>query len=206
MRRSKGPCDNRTDHPLAPKRNVSLKNDINSFCTYPKYNQKLLIRFFTKSLRFLVKSEKRVFMPRPVNKASHQVPTLFRKKGWIWDDFLYGKHFQGQKNQKGAKKFFEVNFLLLLHKLPNWSFGSSLFVYLKGILNFGFYWWFLFNNLHHQIHQNEGLVVMNGFSIKGSPKKHYKWTKSGFISPGWSFGTSHNCNILTVLLPPFGNK
>ena len=34
---------------------------------------------------------------------------------------------------------------------------------------------------------------MNGFSVKVSPKKHYKWTKSGFISPGWSFGTSHNC-------------
>ena len=80
VRRSKGPCDNRTDHPLAPKPTVLMRNDINSFCRYPNYNQKLLIRFFTKSLRFLAKPEKPVFMPRPVSKASHQVPTLIRKK------------------------------------------------------------------------------------------------------------------------------
>ena len=60
--------------PLAPKPTVFMKNDINSFCSYPNYNQKLLIRFFMKSLHFLAKPEKRVFMPRPVNKASHQVP------------------------------------------------------------------------------------------------------------------------------------
>ena len=60
--------------PLAPKPTVFTKNDVNSFCRYPNYNQKLLIPFFMKSLRFLAKPEKRVFMPRPVNKASHQVP------------------------------------------------------------------------------------------------------------------------------------
>ena len=81
VRRSKGPCDNRTDHPLAPKPTVLVRNDINSFCRYPNYNQKLLIQFFTKSLSFLAKLEKPVFMPRPVSKASHQVPTLIRKKG-----------------------------------------------------------------------------------------------------------------------------
>ena len=120
-----------------------MKNDINSFCSYPNYNQKLLIRFFTKSLRFLEKPQKCVVKPRPVNKASHQVPTLFRKKGWICDDFLYGKHFQGQKNQKGAKKIFEVNFTLLLHILPRWPTGLSLFAYLKGNLNSGFFHDFL---------------------------------------------------------------
>ena len=36
--------------PLAPKRNVFLKNGINNFCSHPKYNQKLLIRFVTKTL------------------------------------------------------------------------------------------------------------------------------------------------------------
>ena len=66
---------------LAPKPTVFMKNDINSFCRYPNYNQKLLIRFFTKLVRFLAKPEKRVFMPRPVNNASHQVPSLIREKG-----------------------------------------------------------------------------------------------------------------------------
>ena len=89
MRRSKGPCDNRTDHPLAPKPTVLMRNDINSFCRYPNYNQKLLIRFFTKLVRFLAKPEKRVFMPRPVNNASHQVPSLIREKGWICDHFFW---------------------------------------------------------------------------------------------------------------------
>ena len=69
--------------PLAPERNVSLKNGINDFCSRPKYNQKLLIRFITKTLSFLGKSWSKVvamalftglsnracFCIRPKNKA-----------------------------------------------------------------------------------------------------------------------------------------
>ena len=46
--------------PLAPKRNVSLKNVINNFWSHPKYNQKLLIRFITRTLSFFGKSWSKV--------------------------------------------------------------------------------------------------------------------------------------------------
>ena len=48
-------CDIPVGHPLAPKRNVFVKNGINNFCSHPKYDQKLLLRFFTKTLRFLAR-------------------------------------------------------------------------------------------------------------------------------------------------------
>ena len=48
-----------------------------------------------------------------------------------------------KKIRKAQKKIFEVNFTLLLHILPRWPTGLSLFAYLKGNLNSGFFHDFL---------------------------------------------------------------
>ena len=64
------------------------------------------------------------------------------------------------------------HFTILLHILPRWPTGLSLFAYLKGNLKSGFFHNFFINNLYLQGHQNEGPVEINGFSIKKPREKH----------------------------------
>ena len=101
--------------------------------------RKVIFTVFHENVSLGSEIVKTRFQTKASKQGQPQGSHFNREKGRIGHVFLLSKHFLGQKSEKGAKKFFEVNFLLLLHKLPNWSFGSSLFVYLKGILNFGFY-------------------------------------------------------------------
>ena len=63
------PYDKRVATPLAPKRTVFLKNDINNFCSHRKYDRKLFLRFSTQNALFFGQIQKHALLLRPVNKA-----------------------------------------------------------------------------------------------------------------------------------------
>ena len=72
----------------------------------------------------------------------------------------------------------------MLHILPRVATVLSLFAYLKGKLNSGFFHDFFINNFYLQGHQNEGLVEINEHLIKKWQEKHYKCIKPGFTCLG----------------------
>ena len=71
--------------------------------------------------------------------GSHFIPEKRLNLRWL---FIW-KTFPRSKKSERHKKNFEVNFTLLLHILPRWPTGLSLFAYLKGNLNSGFFHDFL---------------------------------------------------------------
>ena len=71
-----------------------------------------------------------------------------------------------KKNQKGAK----VNFTLLLHILPRWPTGLSLFAYLKGNLNSGFFHDFLLTICIFKDIKMKVRLKSMGFQLKSREK------------------------------------
>ena len=55
------------------------------------------------------------FQTKASKQGQPQGSYFNQEKGRIGHVFLLSKHFLGQKSEKGAKKIFEVTFLLLLH-------------------------------------------------------------------------------------------
>ena len=81
---------------------------------------KVIFTVFHENVSFGPEIVKTRFQTKASKQGQPQGSHFNREKGRIGHVFLLSKHFLGQKSEKGAKK--KVNFLLLLHNLPKWSF------------------------------------------------------------------------------------
>ena len=94
--------------------------------------------FLTKTFSFGARPEFNFRSPRSLKKG-HSGSRFFREKGQIRQHILIQKPSVDQKNRKGEKKIYEVNFSILLHKLASGTLSLSFLDYLKRNPNFSNY-------------------------------------------------------------------